>query len=1006
MEEEDEALPDHLRCKRTDGKQWRCKRRVMDNLKLCEIHYLQGRHRQCKEKVPDSLKLQRTNRKSIDTDSNVENVVIRASPKAATLAKLMKRKKLGGASAALDGMLNRMKMKKGSMQFELIKMVLRREVEKRRKKKDVEKAKKRMKNSGNEIELEENSDKEMTRQLPNGLMAISPSPSPLQSGNEGSSCGTKIGAESRPIQPRRFRSKNVNILPVGDLQVLPYGRNVGRSRKCKRKKCHGCQKSTSWSLTQCSSCQKTFFCIDCIRERYFDTPEEVKRACPVCRGICNCKDCSVYQSLHTECKDFLGDGVGKILRFHYLICVLLPILKQINTEKDAEIETEAMVKGRIELSEVDIKQDEFGSLEHCCNNCKTIIADLYRSCPSCSYNLCLSCCRNIFLEDSSGVCNMSIPKYLNGKKTCLADKKKLVKNKKLIPGTWLPSSKSLHKGRIHNSVRHFSCPSNECGSCSDNSLLELRCIFPLSWTKELEASAEEIVCSYDFPESVDASSHCTLCFGEDRDVDETEEFQKVAVREDSNDNYLYYPSLLDIRLDDLEHFQRHWVKGHPVIVRDVLENSDLTWDPVVMFCTYLERTISRFENSTSLPEASCNMDWCEVEIGIRQCFMGSLKGRTRTNTCNNMLKLKGWLSSHLFQEQFPAHYAEIIRILPLQEYMNPMSGLLNLAAKLPQEIAKPDMGPCVYLAYGCSEDHVLVDSVSRLCYDSYDVINILVHSTDVPVSTEQLTKVINLLQRQRALGESSNTSTNHSSVEEVESCKAGIETPVSKKFAKVPCFSASTDQVFAQGIKRPSMTSDSACDSDPEPLMFECKSSQISETTGPQTKFREQIESCLVVGNKSSKTCGAQWDVFRRQDVPRLSEYLRKHSDEFIHKQVVHPILDQSFFLDEAHKLRLKEEFQIEPWTFEQNIGEAVIIPAGCPYQIRSPKSCVHVVLDFISPESVGESIQLTDEVRLLPENHIAKEKTLEVKKRALHTIDAAIKQVRELTNALQEVSH
>lgn len=29
---------------------------------------------------------------------------------------------------------------------------------------------------------------------------------------------------------------------------------------------------------------------------------------------------------------------------------------------------------------------------------------------------------------------------------------------------------------------------------------------------------------------------------------------------------------------------------------------------------------------------------------------------------------------------------------------------------------------------------------------------------------------------------------------------------------------------------------------------------------------------------------------------------------------------------------------EIEPWTFEQHVGEAVIIPAGCPYQIRSPK--------------------------------------------------------------------
>ena len=218
MEEEEEGLPDHLRCKRTDGKQWRCKRRVKDNLKLCEIHHLQGRHRQYKEKVPDSLKLQRTCRKSIETDSNVENLVIRA-PKAATLAKLMKRKKLAGTSAALDGMLTRMKKKKGSVQVELIRMVLRREVEKRGKKKVVHKARKRLKNQGNGIESEENSDKEMTRQLPYGLMAISPSPSPLQSGNEGSSCGIKVGAQSRPIQQRRFRSKNVNILPVGELQV-------------------------------------------------------------------------------------------------------------------------------------------------------------------------------------------------------------------------------------------------------------------------------------------------------------------------------------------------------------------------------------------------------------------------------------------------------------------------------------------------------------------------------------------------------------------------------------------------------------------------------------------------------------------------------------------------------------------------------------------------------------------------------------------------------------------
>ena len=159
----------------------------------------------------------------------------------------------------------------------------------------------------------------------------------------------------------------------------------------------------------------------------------------------------------------------------------------------------------------------------------------------------------------------------------------------------------------------------------------------------------------------------------------------------------------------------------------------------------------------------------------------------------------------------------------------------------------------------------------------------MVHSTDVPVSTEQLTKVVNLLQRQRALRESSNTSTNQSSV---ESCKPGEETPLSKRFAKVPCFSVSTDQVYAHGIKRPSMSSDGTCDSDHEPLMLRCKSSRINETTGDQKKFRDQTKSSLVAGNNSSKSCRAQWDVFRRQDVPRLSEYLRRHSDELVHKHV------------------------------------------------------------------------------------------------------------------------
>ncbi|KAF9614108.1 hypothetical protein IFM89_015370, partial [Coptis chinensis] len=50
---------------------------------------------------------------------------------------------------------------------------------------------------------------------------------------------------------------------------------------------------------------------------------------------------------------------------------------------------------------------------------------------------------------------------------------------------------------------------------------------------------------------------------------------------------------------------------------------------------------------------------------------------------------------------------------------------------------------------------------------------------------------------------------------------------------------------------------------------------------------------------------------------------------------VIHPIHDQSFFLDEKHKKQLENEFDVEPWTFEQYLGDAIFIPTGCPQQVR-----------------------------------------------------------------------
>uniref|UniRef100_A0A165XVB7 JmjC domain-containing protein n=1 Tax=Daucus carota subsp. sativus TaxID=79200 RepID=A0A165XVB7_DAUCS len=64
---------------------------------------------------------------------------------------------------------------------------------------------------------------------------------------------------------------------------------------------------------------------------------------------------------------------------------------------------------------------------------------------------------------------------------------------------------------------------------------------------------------------------------------------------------------------------------------------------------------------------------------------------------------------------------------------------------------------------------------------------------------------------------------------------------------------------------------------------------------------------------------------------------------------VIHPIHDQTFYLTMEHKRRLKQEYDVEPWTFVQKQGDAVFIPAGCPHQVRNLKVDIycHLGLSF-----------------------------------------------------------
>ncbi|XP_077247125.1 lysine-specific demethylase JMJ27-like isoform X2 [Tasmannia lanceolata] len=441
---------------------------------------------------------------------------------------------------------------------------------------------------------------------------------------------------------------------------------------------------------------------------------EIAEACPVCRGNCNCKTCLRLHKIPEISERKVNEAERKRWS-RYLIGRLLPFLKQISQDQIREKELEAKIQGLLP-SEIELEQAVCLNDERVyCDNCKTSIIDFHRSCPNCSYELCLSCC----LEIREG-------RLLGG-------------------GVPLTEWEANSNGGI-------PCPPKAMGGCNAG-LLELKCIFPKDWILELERKAEEIVGRKFFLRLPDISARCS-CFNSGGHIDSSNT-RKTASREDSDDNYLYCPTAGDTRHGDLDHFQMHWIKGEPVIVRNVLDfTSGLSWEPFVMYRAFREKTNSRTGSEYLSVTALDCLDWWEVEINISQFFRGYTEGRKHSNNWPQMLKLKDWPPSNFFEERLPRHGAEFISALPYLEYTDPKRGLLNVAAKLPARTLKPDLGPKTYIAYGTVEELGRGDSVTKLHCDMSDAVNVLTHTAEVVLDSKQLSSIEELKEEHRVQDQS------------------------------------------------------------------------------------------------------------------------------------------------------------------------------------------------------------------------------------------------------------
>ncbi|XP_057951581.1 uncharacterized protein LOC131146196 isoform X2 [Malania oleifera] len=522
---------------------------------------------------------------------------------------------------------------------------------------------------------------------------------------------------------------------------------TGRKKEQRGLMCHQCLRSDKRGVVICSSCKRKRYCYECVAKWY---PEKKRAdfeiACPYCLGNCNCKACLQEDFVVMDSREEV-DIKRRFQKLLYLLNKSLPLLKHIHREQSSELDVEARIRGVL-LTEEDITRAILDDDDRVfCDNCNTSIVNFHRSCPNpdCSYDLCITCCLELRKgswpgdkkeESSQRQYNRRVNGQdldLNGQilasmKDCHQEIQADLPENKCAANMYcnFPDWRAETSGRI-------PCPPKAHGGCGTETL-ELRRIFEPDWATKLIQKAENLTINYQMPD-IDFSQGCSLCLPvrSSGNVGKGSEVRQAAFRKESHDNFLYCPNALDLVEHDIEHFQLHWMRGEPVIVRNVLEKSSgLSWEPMVMWRAFRGAKKILKEEAFSVRAIDC-FDWCEVEIDIYHFFMGYLTGRTHSNGWPEMLKLKDWPPSNTFEDCLPRHDAEFISMLPFCDYTHPKSGLLNLATKLPDVALKPDLGPKTYIAYGCQEELGRGDSVTKLHCDMSDAVNVLTHTAKVKI---------------------------------------------------------------------------------------------------------------------------------------------------------------------------------------------------------------------------------------------------------------------------------
>ncbi|XAR52616.1 hypothetical protein NMG60_11020770 [Bertholletia excelsa] len=319
------GIPDDLRCKRSDGKQWRCTAMSMPDKTVCEKHYIQAKKRAANSALRASLK--KAKRKSLagsdiyleSKDDDMDVPLIEA--------------KVGDYPVSVSGKKSKEKVPKNQVRY------------------SPEAPPSRSISLRNSLKLSDDLQRDGVQYEENRRSYRTPTPS--------------------AVEPSKTKKRKVY-----EARMETSDRSSGSSDDAVGQTCHQCRRNDRDNVIWCLRCDRRGYCSGCISTWYSDIPiEEIQKACPACRGTCNCKICLRGDNL---IKGRIREipVQDKLQYLHCLLSSVLPVVKQIHHEQCSEVELERKLRGNeIDLPRTKLNADE----QMCCDCCRTPIIDYHRT---------------------------------------------------------------------------------------------------------------------------------------------------------------------------------------------------------------------------------------------------------------------------------------------------------------------------------------------------------------------------------------------------------------------------------------------------------------------------------------------------------------------------------------------------------------------------------------------------------------------------------------------------